>query len=256
MPDPPRLYVFHGPDAFSAREAARALREQIGVAESNVVRLDGKDATVSEIAAACQTATFFAEPRLVIVENLSERNAGRRRSGGSRSRRAAPREGPASELDAIIEVLTALPESTTVALLDGQAPAAILEAVKGQAKVSVFAIKKAEEIRRWTQDRVASRGGSISRDAIARLTAMVDGFHLGELAQEVDKLIAFAGGRRIEAADVDELSSGAVQYQTWDLTDAVIAGRADSALRVLRRMDEKDQPPQLLLSMIVRSTGR
>jgi DNA polymerase III delta subunit len=46
--------------------------------------------------------------------------------------------------------------------------------------------------------------------------------------------------------------SGAVQYQTWDLTDAVIEGRTDRALGVLRRMDAKSQPAQLLSYMLVR----
>ena len=49
-----------------------------------------------------------------------------------------------------------------------------------------------------------------------------------------------------------EMVSGAVQYQTWDLTDAVIEGRTDRALGVLKRMNAKDQPPQLLSYMLVR----
>src|SRR5690606_16873199 len=73
-----------------------------------------------------------------------------------------------------------------------------------------------------------------------------------ELASEVDKLITYANGRSVQAQDVDEMVSGAVQYQTWDLTDAVIEGRTDRALGVLRRMDAKSQPPQLLSYMLVR----
>jgi DNA polymerase III subunit delta len=46
--------------------------------------------------------------------------------------------------------------------------------------------------------------------------------------------------------------SGAVQFQIWDLTDAVIEGRGDRALSVLRQMDAKDFAPQLLIFMLVR----
>jgi DNA polymerase-3 subunit delta len=81
---------------------------------------------------------------------------------------------------------------------------------------------------------------------------LFDGKHLGELAGEIDKLATYANGRAITIEDVDELVSGALAYAYWDLTDAVIEGRADRALSVLRRMDAKDQPAQLLTYMLVR----
>src|SRR5262249_10162105 len=67
-----------------------------------------------------------------------------------------------------------------------------------------------------------------------------------------DKLAAYAGNRPIDVEDIDALVSSAMQYQTWDLTDAVVAGRSDRALSVLQRMDEKQFPAQMLFSMIVR----
>ena len=250
MATPPRLHIYYGADAFSAREAVRRLREELAVADSNVVRLDGRSSAISEIAAAAHTATFFAEPRLVIIEGLAERFSGRRRS---RSRQGRARNaGPASDLDQIVGLLSDLPDSTTVVLLEEQPAPAFLDAFKRVATVSQFSTKRGDDIRRWADARFRERGGSITVTAIERLCEIVDGSHLGELAQEIDKLVAYAGGRRIEVTDIDEVASGAISHQTWDLTDAVVAGRADRALRVLQRMDEKQHPKQLLLSMVVR----
>ncbi|HXH22390.1 MAG TPA: DNA polymerase III subunit delta [Dehalococcoidia bacterium] len=243
-----RLHIFHGPDGFSAREAVRELRSRLGVADANVVRLEGT-APVSEIASAAHTATFFAEPRLVIIDSLSKRLEGRRRGG--RPRRGGS-SGAASELDQLVELLSNLPETTTVVLLEEAPSAGFIDTFKGIASVRHFPIKRGQEMRRWAEARVEAQGGKISAAALDRLCELVDGAHLGELAQEVDKLLAYVGGRRIEVEDVEEVGSGAVSHQTWDLTDAVVAGQADSALRVLRRMDEKQHPPQLLLSMLVR----
>jgi DNA polymerase-3 subunit delta len=244
-----RLFVFHGPDAFSAREALRAIRESVEVTDSNVVRLEGS-ASVSDIAAAAHTATFFAEPRLVVIDSLSKRFSGRRRGG--RARRNQPAEAP-SELDTLLDTLSTLPETTTVVLLEDDPAPGFVDAFKGIAAVRSFPVmRKADEIQRWADKRVAQAGGQISRSALARLCEMVDGAHLGELAQEIDKLIAYTDGRRIEVADIEEVGSGAISHSTFDLTDAVVAGQAEKALRVLRRMDERQQPPQLLLSMIVR----
>ncbi len=250
MPAASRIHILHGPDAFSAREALRALREQLGVADSNVVRLDAR-ATLNDIAAATQSASFFAEPRLVIIEGLAERFGGRRRTAGRGGRGRSAGAG-ASELDQLVEVLSNLPDTTTVAFLDAEPSAGFLDALKPIATARSFAVKRGDDVRRWADARVKARGGSISHAALEGLCEMVDGHHIGELAQEIDKLIAYTAGRRVELHDVEEVGTGAVQHQTWDLTDAIIAGRADRALRVLQLMDEKEHPAQLLHAMIVR----
>jgi DNA polymerase-3 subunit delta len=246
-----RAFVFAGPDAFSAREALQALRAEVGVSDNNVVRLDGR-AGVNEIAAAAQSASFFAEPRLVIIDGLSQRFGGRRGGGRGRSGRGRARQGAASEMDELFEVLSNLPETTTVALFEPEPPPGFADAFKEVATVKAFAVKRPDDIRRWAEARVKAQGAAISGQALQRLCEMIDGYHIGELAQELDKLVTYADGRRIELSDVDELTAAAVQHQTWDLTDAVLAGRPDRALRVLQRMDEKQHPAQLLHSMIVR----
>ena len=259
MPAPARLYIFYGPDNFSAREAVRALRSKLEVADSNVVRLEGEKASLNEIGAACHTATFFAEPRLVVIEGLAGRFSGRGRGRSRRPARAKSKETVASEMDQLVQIMETLPETTTVVLLDqpaeraraGDAPSYI-GALKSMATVTLFGIKDKPEVRRWMDGRFKDRGATIARNAADRLAAMVDGYHLGELAQEIDKLIAFTDGRRIELRDVEELTTEALQRQIWDLIDAVIDGKAEYAFRLMQGMDEKNYPPQMLLSMIVR----
>ncbi|HEY7268582.1 MAG TPA: DNA polymerase III subunit delta [Dehalococcoidia bacterium] len=253
MPPPARVYLFHGPDAFSARESLRALRSDLGVGDNNVVRLDGASVTLTDIAAAAQSASFFAEPRLVIIEGLATKFGGRRGGGGrSRAGRGRQAAAPASDLDQLVELLSNLPETTTVALLEDEPSPGFLDALKPVATTKAFAVKRGDELRRWAEARTQERGAAISGQALGRLCDVIDGFHIGELAQEIDKLVAYTDGRRIELADVEELVSGAIEYQNWDLTDAVMAGRPDQALRLLQRMDEKRHPPQLLHSLIVR----
>jgi DNA polymerase-3 subunit delta len=127
-----------------------------------------------------------------------------------------------------------------------------MEALGGEAKPQQFAILKGAELRQWAAQRVRERGAEFAPAALERLVFLIDGFHLGELAQEIDKLATYARGRKVEVADIDTLVSGAVQYQVWDLTDAVIEGRGDRALAVLKGMDVRDHPPQLLIFMLVR----
>jgi DNA polymerase III subunit delta len=253
--EPAHVYLFYGADGFSAREELRALMERLdteGNLSHNTVRFDAtrEPVKIEEVIAACQTASFFAEQRLVIVEGLLERLGGGRRSSG-RNRRATA-AGQSGDGDRLIDTLTMLPATTTAVLLESNPSKAFLEALTGIATVRQFPILRADGVRAWAQRRAESLGAKLTAPAAARLAELIDGSHLGDLAQEIDKLAAYAAGRPIEVGDIDAVVSVALQFQTWDLTDAVAAGRADRALRVLQLMDEKQHPSQLLFSMVVR----
>ncbi|HWC31026.1 MAG TPA: DNA polymerase III subunit delta, partial [Dehalococcoidia bacterium] len=251
------LYVFHGDDEFRAHEALRELRSQLdrdGNLAHNTVRIDEQDVrslTPAALRAACHTASFFEETRLVIVEGLLKRLSGGGRRRGRRGR-GAPEGGPISEADEFIDVLSTLPESTTVVLLDENATS-MLEALPEGAAIRQFAkFRKADEVRPWAAQRAKTAGANFASGAFERLLTLVDAGHTGELASEIDKLATYAAEQPISIEDVDELVSSARNFMYWDLTDAVIDGRADRALGVLRRMDAKDQPAPYLSYMLVR----
>ena len=252
------LYVFHGEDEFRAHEALRELRRQLdhdGNLAHNTARFDAQDVrslTPAALRAACHTASFFDDTRLVIVEGLLKKLSGGGRRKGRRARGTAEAAAPASEADEFLEVLSSLPESTTVVLLD-ESGAGMLDSLPEGAAVRAFPkFRKIDEVRGWAADHARASGADFAPGAFERLLTLIDGAHTGEMAGEIDKLVTYAAGRPITIEDVDELVSGARDYMYWDLTDAVIDGRADKALGVLRRMDAKDQPPQLLTYMLVR----
>jgi DNA polymerase-3 subunit delta len=247
------LYVFHGPDRFSAREELDAIRHELdrdGNLGHNTTWLEARGLALGDLLAACHTHSFFAEPRLVIIEGLLGRFSGAQRRG---RRAGRVREGaPASEAEQFLEALANLPETTTVVLLEETPPKALLDALPEGAIIREFRLKKAGEVRSWAALRVKASGASIAPAALNRLAELIDGANLGQLAQEIDKLATYANGRQIDVADVDALVSAALAYKYYDLTDAVIAGRADRALKVIQGMDDREQPPELLLFMLTR----
>ncbi len=253
------LYVLYGADQFRAREELWRIRRELdkdGNLTHNTVRFEGTDVRSlkpGDLRSACHTASFFAEDRLVIVDGLLGRLGGtRRRSSSSGRSRARTESTAASEAEEFIDVLANLPDTTTVVLLDENVSEGLRSELEGIGTVRQFAVLRGDQLRGWAAERVRAQGATFAAGALDRLVSLIDGAHLGELASEVDKLITYAGGRPVQVQDVDDMVSGAVQYQTWDLTDAVIEGRTDRALGVLRRMDSKSQPAQLLSYMLVR----
>jgi DNA polymerase-3 subunit delta len=252
------LYVFHGEDEFRAHEALRELRKQLdrdGNLAHNTVTFDEQDVrslTPAMLRAACHTASFFEDTRLVIIEALLKRLAGGGRRRSRRPRSGGEPSGPSSEADAFIDVLSTLPDSTTVVLIDESA-AGLLDALpEGTAMRAFPRLRRLDEIRGWAAERAKAAGANFAPGAFERLLTLIDGAHTGEMAGEIDKLVTYAGARAITSQDVDELVSGARSYEYWDLTDAVIDGRADKALNVLHRMSAKDQPIQVRTYMLVR----
>ncbi len=253
------LYVFYGGDEFRRSEELRALRRELdrdgnlGLNTVSFEKPDVRGLTPGELRAACYTASFFAEDRLVLVEGLLGRLGGGRRRGrrGRRDSDDAPSAG--GDSDAFMDVLADLPETTTVVLIEDEVTDAVVKSAPEGATIRKFeSFRKRDEVRAWATQRAKAQGANFAAGALQRLISLFDGKHLGELASEIDKLATYAFGRDISSEDVDELVSGALAYQYWDMTDAVIEGRADRALSVLRKMDAKDQPPQLLTFMLVR----
>lgn len=251
------LYIFHGPDHFSAREALRELARELdtdGNLASQTVRLEGAGLTPAALMAATHTGSFFAENRLVVVEGLLARLGG---AGRGRRRRNARQQdngaASASDLDQFIEVFAQTPSTTTIVLLEESAPPAALNALKDVGHIRAFPFLGRDHLREWARRRVLDRGGKISGPALTRLCEVIDSTNIATLASEIDKLIAYANGRAIEVADIEEMVSGAMNYMPWDVTDAVIGGRADRAIGVLQRMVQKDHPPQVMFFMLVRA---
>jgi DNA polymerase III subunit delta len=252
------LYVFYGADEFRRSEELRNLRRELdrdGNLAHNTVTIESSNIrglTPGELRAACHTASFFAEDRLVVVEGLLGRLGGRNRRG--RRGRNAPAESSSTsgDAEAFMDVLANLPPTTTVVLIEEGITDTVAKSVPEGATLKKFDSLKRNDVRSWAVQRARTQGAEFASGALERLASLFDGTHLGELAGEIDKLITYAGGRAITSEDVDELVTGALAYMYWDLTDAVIEGRADRALSVLRGMDEKDQPPQLLTYMLIR----
>lgn len=252
------LYVLYGADQFRAREELSRIRRELdrdGNLAHNTVRFEGPDVRSlkpADLRAACHTASFFAEDRLVIVEGLLGRLGGTRRRRSSSGRRPRNESAAASEAEEFLDVLGTLPETTTVVLLDEHVADGLRNELESLGSVRQFAVLRGDQLRGWAAERIRAQNATFAAGALDRLVSLIDGSHLGELASEIDKLITYANGRPVQIQDVDEMVTGAIMYQNWDLTDAVIEGRTDRAMSVLRAMNAKDQPTQLLSYMLVR----
>ncbi len=232
------LYIFHGEDDFTRKEALARLVEGLGAAEelaTNTSKLDGADVTFDHLMSVTNAAPFLSEHRLVIVEGLlSKFNPPDRQRGGTPASRVKRGTKAVRQWDGLPEAVKAMPPSTVLVFDDGllHRDNAMLKALAPVAKVKAFEPLKGGKLQSWIRNRVFETGGQISPKATSLLMASYDG-SLWKLAGDIEKLTLYAAGRAIEESDVEKLVAGSQDSNIFALVDAVVAGNRARAFRQL-----------------------
>jgi len=196
------LHVLVGEDDFSIRQSLEQIKKSIGDASAlmtNTTVLDGRQVTLEQLRGACGTVPFLSEKRLVIIEGLLERFDPGGRATKKKSSRKKDRQ---DEFKAIADCIGQLPEFTELVLISGKINDRnpLFRELSAMTKINSFPLLREPQLRQWIERRVAGAGGSISPQAVVLLVRFV-GSDLWIMANEIDKLILFAGSRRIEEED-------------------------------------------------------
>ena len=247
------LHVLIGGDDFSIRQALEEIKKGIGdptALMTNTTVLDGRQVTVEQLRSVCETVPFLSEKRLVIVEGLFERFDSGNRTGRKKSSRQPE---PSEEYRAIAHGIKQLPEFTELVLIGGGIKAGnpLFRELSAMTRVKSFPRLKPSQLSQWIMQRVKAVGGSISPQAINLLIRFV-GNDLWIMANEVDKLALFTGGRRIEEADVRAVVSYAQEANVFAMIDAVLEFRVGVAQELLQQLFKQGTAPAQLLVMLSR----
>ncbi len=246
------LHVFCGPDSFSRREALRALKaelDQDGMLETNTVLFEARQTTPQEVVAACDTAPFLGSRRLVIVEGaLSQTDSGKGRRPRKRELASVDDENPWRML---IDYVERMPESTTLVLVESGVDAgnSLWAALAAKADVQLFELPAEKAVPQWIQTRARSVGLKMEGGAV-RLLANLIGNDTWMLANELEKLSAYAGSRPIREEDVRALVSAAREQKGYLFADAVADGKVTVAVRLLHELRAQGAIDAVLLSTI------
>jgi DNA polymerase-3 subunit delta len=247
------LHVLVGEDDFSIRQALDEIKKGIGDASAlmtNTTVLDGQRVTPAELRAAAETVPFLADRRLVIVEGLLERFETKGKN--NRKKTTSPKNGP-EEYREMAAVMKGLPDFTEMVVLGGRIGSAnpLLRELADMRAVRTFPLLRGSALEQWVERRVAAAGGSVSPPAVKLLGRLV-GPNLWIMAAEVDKLTLYAGGRRIEEADVRAVVSYAQEGSVFAMVDAILESRGGSAQGILQQLLRQGAAPAQLLVMLSR----
>jgi DNA polymerase-3 subunit delta len=261
-------YVFHGPNTLARDEEIAKMKAKLGhadMASLNTTVVE-RGAPLGDLVAACDTMPFLTEKRLVLAPGWLGGLS------GSKTKSKKDAGNAKSPLDALLAYLPAMPDTTRLVFAeDGLLPEghALLKLGADKAAGGVLkAFPLPTDPARWVVERAKSKGGEISPQAAQALTTKInrgstnDRDHVDvdsrtfllKLDNELEKLVSYALGRRIESKDVDVLVQDEDVADIFKFIDAISLRDADTAYRVMRGVLARGESPLVVLSHLARQT--
>ncbi len=247
------LYILSGQDDFSLVQSLEEIKRSVGdqtILATNTTTLDGQQVTLAQLRIVCETVPFLAERRLVIIKGLLERFEPRGRPSRRKKTTLANQQDDFKSLSAYIGKI---PDSTILVLIESRITNnnPLFRELADKAVVKSFPLLRDTELRQWIQRHVVEEGGSISSQAVDLLTKLV-GSNLWIMASEINKLILFTLGRRIDEEDVKTVVSHTQQTNVFAMVDAIVEFKVELAEQLLQQLLQSGAPPAYLLVMLSR----
>jgi DNA polymerase-3 subunit delta len=217
------VHLMTGSDESILRAAVSDLvHELVGDGDRSLMvdEFDGEDYELRGVVDAAQTAPFLTERRVVVARDV----------GRFTTDELAPLVGYLGD-----------PLPTTELVLvggGGRLPKSLTDAVKqaGGSSTSTDPPQRARDRQGWISDHATAAGVKLSGPAAAAIAE-----RLGEDVGRLDGLLAtlagtFGASRALKPEDVEPFLGEGGGVPPWELTDAIDAGDAATALALLQRM--------------------
>jgi len=233
------IYFFSGDEPLQLGEAADAVRRvarEQGYTEREVMHAE-RGFDWNELLAASNAMSLFAEKRVIDLRLPSGKPG---KDGGA----------------ALVEYAERPPEDTVLLISSGKVDKRSQSAKwykaldKVGATLQVWPVD-ANEMPKWLDQRLRSRGLQPERDAARLIAERVEG-NLLAAAQEVDKLLLLNGEGPLSADQVEAAVADSARFDVFGLVDAVLMGNISRLTRMLDGLRGEGVEPILVLWALTR----
>lgn len=252
------VYLFYGAEAFKRRTQKEKLKKLVAGSDSmNYAYFEGKDIDFSAVYDSVVTLPFFADKRLVIVENSGKfkisKKAAKEAENSEDGAEQAEAAGKDDRSDAMLEkILADLPETTCLAFFEEEAAKnkKIFKTIAKMGVVTECAPDDKNTLVMWLAKGFNAAGKKIRRSTIE---LMIDrsGTDYDRLRTEYEKVIAYAGDRdEITDNDVVSVTSEDIEARIFDMLDAMCARNKAKVLEKYYSLTVNNAHPLYILAMI------
>lgn len=229
-----QFHLLYGPERFMVRHYRNRIISALHMEddEMNCSRYEGDSISLSEITDVGQTLPFFAQKRLILIEN----------SGFFKS---------ANEL---ADILPDFPETTYVVFVEKEVDKRnrLYKFIQKNGCITEAKEENQQRLVTWVAGYCKNAGKNISQNTVLALLQKV-GLSMEVLANEMEKLIAYVGERdTIEISDIDTVCTAQLTGKIFEMVDAVAERNTKKALSLYHDLLELKEPPMRILFLFSR----
>ena len=231
------VYLVYGPEAYMRRRLKEALRQAVaGDDTMNCTYREGREASVPEIKEIAETLPFFAEKRLIILENT-----GLLKKGG----------------EELAEYIPEIPGTTVIVFVEEEVDkrSKLYKAIDRCGHTAECARLSENELKQFALAYFTKEGHRITGDAMDLFLDRA-GEDMGHLMTEMEKLSAYTEGRNILPEDVKAITSVTAQNRVFDMLDAMLRKKPKEALELYADLKALREPPMRILYLMTQQVNR
>lgn len=230
-----KVYLLFGEEAYLRSQYKNRLTAALADPSDtmNVSRFHGKGIDAAEIIGLAETLPFFAERRLILVED----------SGFFKNK-----------CDELADYLPSMPDSTCLLFVETEVDkrSRMFKAVKSQGRIVEFQSPDERTLMRWILGILKKEGRQIT-EATLHLFLESTGTDMENISQELEKLLSYTAGRNvITSEDVEAICTVQTTNQIFDMIRAVAEKKQKTALNLYYDLLALKEPPMRILFLLAR----
>lgn len=229
-----RLYLLFGEEAYLRKQYRDRLKSAIiGDDTMNYHYYEGKNISVGEVIDLAETMPFFAERRLIVIEN-----SGLFKSGGEQ----------------LAEYLSAQAETVYFVFVETEVDkrSKLYKAAQSKGSVVEFGEQDEATLKRWILGMMKKEGKNISQNALQYLLEKT-GTDMENIRKETEKLFCYCLDKdAIEIADIEEICVKRLSSHIFDMVSAIADKKQTLALELYYELLALKEPPMRILFLIAR----
>ena len=229
------MYLLYGDEAYLKKQYKDKLIKAL-VAEGDTMNFsayEGKGINPKELIDLAETLPFFAERRVILVEN----------SGFFKN-----------SCDDLAEYLLKPAASTCFLFVEEEVDkrSKMYKAVAKAGKAVEFGTQNEELLTRWILSRLKKENKNITGN-VMQLFISKTGTDMGNIDRELEKLLCYTMGRDvIKAEDVEAITTEQVTNKIFDMVNAIAEHEQKKALDFYYDLLTLKEPPMRILFLITR----
>ena len=228
------VYLLYGEEDYLKQTYKKRLKEAIsGEDTMNLNVFTGQDIDVKEVINLAETMPFFAEKRLILVEDSGFFKKGQ---------------------EDLADYVRKVPESTCIVFVEKEVDKRnrLYKAVKDCGRISEMAKQESGELVMWGARYLKKNGKSVSANTMEELL-MRTGTDMTNIISELDKLISYVGeAEAVTSEDVRAVVTAQTESRIFDMVDAIVSGKTEQAMGLYRDLLAMKEPPMRILFLIAR----